>query len=242
MDVAHVVARFVLQVMTESILRLDQLKMLSMWKASAHPRARVFFCLSVCVCVCLSLPIHLPGPVGAGVSARMYGCAAGWMMPCSSPNLLFSCGRLMLCVCVVSVCVCLCLCRPGHVAHDEGRGRPLSKKGNISHLAKRQASILGRMWSRRSSENECHGRNSQFSQTGQSDSATLSYRISVQQPWLLSFNRGPQTIAKGVSVRTSPASMQFDEKTACLLDFRLIPSLTLLGRKTATGVGNAKTA
>ena len=54
MDVAHVVARFVLQAMTESILRLDQLKMLSMWKAPAHPRARVFFCLSVSVCVSVS--------------------------------------------------------------------------------------------------------------------------------------------------------------------------------------------
>ena len=49
------------------------------------------------------------------------------------PCLLFSCGRLMLSyVCVVSVCVSVCLCRPGHVAHDEGRGRPLSKREHIS--------------------------------------------------------------------------------------------------------------
>ncbi|CAE7541988.1 unnamed protein product [Symbiodinium natans] len=144
MDVAHVVARFVLQAMTESILRLDQLKMLSMWKAPAHPRP-------------------VANDEGAGVSARMYGCAAGWMMQRAELARKQACTLQMEQLQVMSLTT----------RAEAGRCR----KGNISHLAKRQASILGRMWSRRSSEDECHGRNSQFSYTGQSDSATVSYRI-----------------------------------------------------------------
>ena len=226
MDVAHVVARFVLQVMTESILRLDQLKMLSMWKAPAHPRARVFFCLSVsvCVCVCLSRLTHLPGPVandeGAGVSARMYGCAAGWMMQRAElarkqacalqmeqlqvPCLLFSCGRLMLSyVCVVSVCVCVSVSARSCRSRRGQRQAVVEKGTYLTSQSARRASWGGCGRGDRVRTNAMAAiRNSPIQ-----DSPTVLQcptGFSVQQPWLLSFNRGPQTIAKGVSVRAGP--------------------------------------
>ena len=197
--------------------------MLSMWKASAHPRARVFFCLSVCVCVSVSAN---PSATTSGQrrgrrrvskdvwlcsrvdDAARRTCKKASVHPADGaaavPCLLFSCGRLMLSyVCVVSVCVCVSVSARSCRSRRGQRQAVVEKGTYLTRQSARRASWGGCGRGDRVRTNAMAAiRNSPI----QDSPTVLQCRtgFSVQQPWLLSFNRGPQTIAKGVSVRAGP--------------------------------------